>query len=43
MIYTNTIPNNKIISNLNKSKTFVNYWSMLKRKEKNIYKNIGAW
>jgi hypothetical protein len=33
MIYTNTIPNNKIIPNLNEPKTFApaNYWRMLNK------------
>ncbi len=44
-MYTNTIPNNKIIANLNKPKTFTpaNYWRILNKNADKIYKNIGAW
>ncbi len=54
MIYTNTIPYNEIISNLNKPKTFVstNYWRILNKiAEKNTQKykrqqnvqKLGGW
>ena len=44
MIYTNTIPNNEIISNLNKPKTFAstNYWRIINKNADKIHKNISA-
>jgi hypothetical protein len=44
MIYTNTIPNNEIISNLNKPKTFAstNYWRILNKNGDKVHKNISA-
>jgi hypothetical protein len=44
MIYTNTIPNNEIIPNLNKPKAFApaNYWCILNKNAAKIHKNIGA-
>ncbi len=42
MIYRNTIPNNEIISNLNKPKTCAstNYWRILNRNADKIHKNM---
>jgi hypothetical protein len=44
MIYTNTIPNNEIISNQNKPKAFAstNYWRILNKNADKIHKNISA-
>ncbi len=44
MIYTNTIPNNKIIPNLNKPKTFApaNCWCIPNKNADKIHKNLSA-